>query len=207
MSEQQPGVPQYPGAQQYPSAPPAQYPAAPADAPFATPYPDAPRGPNMPVSPYATQQYPGAQAYPGANTAYATYGAPAEPRGKGLGATALVGALIAAIVAPIAAAIAGYRIGLGASREFTLRDIDDRFDWSVLAPVRDWVLIAEVSFWVGTVLGLWALIQGIVAIAKNRGRGAGIAALVLAILGPFVFGAAIYFTLVVGAVGGSSIGG
>lgn len=36
----------------------------------------------------------------------------------------------------------------------------------------------------GTVFGIWALTQGIVAIATNRGRGFGIAALVIAFLGP-----------------------
>jgi hypothetical protein len=42
-------------------------------------------------------------------------------------------------------------------------------------------------FWhipLGTILGLWALIQGIVAIVQNRGRGAGIAAVAIAFAAP-----------------------
>jgi hypothetical protein len=36
----------------------------------------------------------------------------------------------------------------------------------------------------GTALGIWALVQGIVAVATRRGRGYGVAAIVLAALGP-----------------------
>ena len=41
---------------------------------------------------------------------------------------------------------------------------------ALLSPVRDLVLWAEIGFWAGTVLGIWALIQGIVAIATRRGQ-------------------------------------
>jgi hypothetical protein len=39
---------------------------------------------------------------------------------------------------------------------------------------------------VGTLLGLWALVQGIVAIASRRGRGWGVAALILAVAAPMI---------------------
>jgi hypothetical protein len=42
--------------------------------------------------------------------------------------------------------------------------------------------LLQVAF--GTGLGLWALVQGIVAIATRRGRAFGVAALVIAVLAP-----------------------
>ena len=84
-------------------------------------------------------------------------------------------------------------------------DID--FDWSILTPVRDWVLLGEIAFWAGTVLGTWALVQGIVAIVKDRGRGWGIAAVVLAVIGPIAFAVGVQALLAAGFASGASVGG
>ena len=73
--------------------------------------------------------------------------------------------------------------------------------------MRDWVLMGEVSFWVGTAIGVWALVQGIIAIVKGRGRGAGIAAVVIAALGPIAFGAVVQGFLTAGLAAGTGIGG
>ena len=73
--------------------------------------------------------------------------------------------------ATVLGSIAAYNIGLGTGREIALRPMDIDFDWSMLTPVREWVLVGELAFWGGTVLGIWALVQGIIAIVKNRGRG------------------------------------
>jgi hypothetical protein len=81
------------------------------------------------------------------------------------------------------------------------------FDWSILTPVRDWVLMGEIAFWAGTAIGIWALVQGIVAIATRRGRGAGIAAVVIAAVGPLIFGAVVQGFLTAGFAAGSGIGG
>ncbi len=62
------------------------------------------------------------------------------------------------------------------------------FDWRVLTPVRDLVLLGEVSFWAGTVVGIAAFVLGIVAVSRRAATGAGVAAIVLSVLGPFVFG-------------------
>jgi hypothetical protein len=134
------------------------------------------------------------------------YGSPPARRSSALGVVALVLALVATVGASILGAIASYRIGLGAGREITARTFDTDFDWSILTPVRDWVLLGEVSFWVGTALGVWALVQGIVAIVTARGRGAGIAAVIVAALGPIVFGAVVQGFLTAGLAAGTGIG-
>ncbi|MBW9121015.1 hypothetical protein JNB63_13025 [Microbacterium trichothecenolyticum] len=147
--------------------------------------------------------YPVASAGPGA-----VYGPPAPAkRSGGLGFTALALALVATVGASLVAAIASFNIGLGAGREVVSRPFTGDFDWGVLTPVRDWVLLGEVSFWVGTALGVWALIQGIVAIVTSRGRGAGIAAVVIAALGPIAFGAVVQGFLTAGLAAGTGIGG
>ena len=58
---------------------------------------------------------------------------------------------------------------------------------AILSPVRDLLLWAELSLWIGTATGIAAIVLGIIAIVKRRGRGSGIAALVLAGLGPIVY--------------------
>jgi hypothetical protein len=136
------------------------------------------------------------------------YGAPVPAKRSGaLGIVALALALVATIGASLLAAIASFNIGLGSGREISSRPFTGDFDWSVLTPVRDWVLLGEVSFWIGTALGVWALIQGIVAIVTSRGRGAGIAAVVIAALGPIAFGAVVQGFLTAGLAAGTGIGG
>ena len=120
---------------------------------------------------------------------------------------ALIAGLGAAILAPIGAAVAAFNIGLGTGREIALQPMAIDFDWSVLSPVRDWVLLAEISFWVGTVLGIWAIVQGIVAIVTRRGRGAGIAAVVVGALGVLVFAVALQGFLTAGLAAGSGLRG
>jgi len=137
-----------------------------------------------------------------------TYGAPAAARRSSLlGFIALGLAIVATLGASLFAAIASFNIGLGAGREISTRPFTADFDWSVLVPVRDWVLMGEVSFWVGTALGVWALVQGIVAIVTGRGRGAGIAAVIVAAVGPIAFGAVVQGFLTAGLAAGTGIGG
>ena len=142
----------------------------------------------------------------GPTAATPAYGAPPARRSSVLGVIALGLALVATVGAGIMGAIASYQIGLGAGREITARTFDADFDWSILTPVRDWVLLGEVSFWVGTALGVWALVQGIVAIVTARGRGAGIAAVIVAALGPIVFGAVVQGFLTAGLAAGTGMG-
>lgn len=128
-------------------------------------------------------------------------------RSNALGVVALVLALLAAFGASSFAALASFNIGLGTGREIAMRALETDFDWSILTPVRDWVLLGEVSFWTGTVLGITALVLGIVAIVTRRGRGVGIAAVVIAALGPVVFGVFVQGFLTAGFTAGSGLGG
>ena len=75
-------------------------------------------------------------------------------------------------------------------------------DLSLLSPARDQVLWAELSFWLGTILGIAAIVLGIIAIAKKKGRGAGIAALVVAVVGVVLF----FIVLVTALAAGSAAG-
>ena len=142
---------------------------------------------------------------------YGPYTPPPPPapasEGSGLGVVAMVLAVIAVLGATVIGSIAAYNIGLGTGREIALRPMDIDFDWSVLTPVRDWVLLGEIAFWGGTVLGIWAIVQGIIAIVKNRGRGWAIAAVVVAVIGPIAFGVGVQAFLTAGFAAGASIGG
>src|SRR5690606_42154186 len=79
-------------------------------------------------------------------------------------------------------------------------------DLSILTPVRIQVLWAEIAFWSGTALGVGAIVLGIVAVAKRRGRGLGVTAIVLAALGPFGFFLAVSVFLGIGAAASASGG-
>ncbi len=129
------------------------------------------------------------------------------PAGPGLGIVAMALAVIAVLGATVIGSIAAYNIGIGTGREIALRPMDIDFDWSVLTPVREWVLVGELAFWAGTVLGTWAIVQGIIAIVKNRGRGWAIGAIVVAVIGPIAFGIGVQAFLAAGFAAGASIGG
>ena len=116
-------------------------------------------------------------------------------------------AIVAAVVVPLVVGVATFNVGLGAGRELALRPLDADFDWSVLTPVRDWVLVAELSFYVGTALGVWAIVQGIIAIVTDRGRRTGIAAVAVAVLGAILFAIALQSGLTAGLAAGTGIGG
>ncbi|OIH95390.1 hypothetical protein BIU90_01405 [Curtobacterium sp. MCBA15_001] len=51
---------------------------------------------------------------------------------------------------------------------------------------RSQLTIGSVLMGVGTLFGLWAIVQGIVAIATKRGRGLGIFAVILAVVAAIV---------------------
>jgi hypothetical protein len=127
--------------------------------------------------------------------------------GSGLGVVAFLFAVIAALGATILGSIAGFHIGLGTGREIALQPMDIDFDWSMLTPVREWVLLGELAFWGGTFFGIWAIVQGIIAIVKNRGRGWGIAAVIVAAIGPIAFATGVQAFLAAGFASGASVGG
>lgn len=198
--------PAFPPPPQGPFAPPAaQPPAAPSapGAPVAAPAPGSPAAPPAPVY----QAPPGAFAGPAGGYA-APYAPLARPAGSpDLGRIALLLALVATVALTIVAAVLSWQIGFRVSSGADLTALVNRIaagDLSVLTPVRQLVLWWEITAWTATALGLWALVQGIVAIAKRRARGPGIAALIIAAVGPVVFFVTCYLTLIVGVGMGSA---
>ncbi|MCR2825557.1 hypothetical protein [Microbacterium sp. zg.Y909] len=160
------------------------------------PYPTPSAAPPPPYG-YPAQPYAGPPAGPVGRPPLRE---PQAPRPGTLGTVALVLALAAAVLASVIAAVACVRVGeVGGAA--ILAGPASEFDFAYLAPARGSVLTAELSFWAGTVLGIWALVQGIVAIAQQRGRGQGIAAVVVAALGPVVFAVAVVIGLSAGASG------
>lgn len=135
---------------------------------------------------------------------------PPEPtrRGRPLGTWALALSVVAAVLASAVGGFAAFRSARGAAPGLGTMS-SNGFDWRVLSPVRDLVLLGEVAFWSGTVIGLTALVLGIVAIVRRSGRGAGIAGLVIAVLGPAIFGGLTLIAIVAGLAsvpsGGSSV--
>ncbi|MCI1019443.1 hypothetical protein HWD99_12475 [Microbacterium sp. C5A9] len=122
-----------------------------------------------------------------------------EKRSSLLGILALVFAIAAAVVIPIIGGIVGFEIG---TRLPSGLDTNDPDLLTILSPARDQVLWAEIAFWTGTVLGIAAIVAGIIAIRRKQGRGAGIAAIVVAVLGPIVFWVGIVIALSAGTASG-----
>lgn len=196
----QPAPPAYeatPPAYQPQTAPPAyqQQTAPPA-------YPSAP--PAYQATPPAYQSAPpGAYQVPvgGYSAPAGDYQAPAsEPKKSGmLGILALVAAGIATLIIPIIAGFTSFEIGKRLPGGFDATGSDAL---AALAPARDQVLWTEVAFWTGTVLGIAAIVVGIIAIVKKKGRGAGIAAVVVAALGAVVFWVVVGVMLPAGVAAG-----
>jgi hypothetical protein len=141
---------------------------------------------NQPAPPPAYQP-------PAGSTAAGSY--PPPPAGepatgtKGparLGIIAFVAALAAAVIGSVIAFIAGMQGGSLA--QYADVTGGSTVDADSLPPEGQQLAIsagvlAFVAFAVWGILALWGLIQGIVAAVKNRGRGWGIAAIVIAVLG------------------------
>lgn len=198
--EPHPNVPPVPRAPENVEAP-AAFAAPPA---FGVPVP--PPAPLTGIAPPVPQPetfgapMPGAQppAYAAPAGAYSVpqggYTAPAqayqpirrEPGPRAIGVLSFLLALIAAIATPILAGYAGFEIGLGVPSSAS-QIMANPESLAFLSPVREQVLWAEIAFWTGTGLGLVALILGIVAIARRRGRGFGIAGLVISVIAPVIF--------------------
>lgn len=190
-----------------------QFPAPDGDGPVSAPSIPGPSAPPVarpapPVAPPGSYRVPvGGYAAPMSGRAGgyqppqgdSSRGVPASSRTTGV--VALVLALVAAVVVPIAAGLVAYRIGVllpGSTRIGVGSSFTD--DLSVLTPARAQVLWAEILFWTGTALGIAAMVLGIIATARRRGRGPGIAAIVLSALGPFGYFLAVSVFLGIGAI-------
>jgi len=130
---------------------------------------------------------------------------PASPTHPGtLGALSLALALCALVGATLLSAITGFAAAEGAMRHAIvvspsgLENLTESQLLALLTPVRGLVLWAEIGFWAGTLLGVASLALGIVAIVTRRGRGPGIAGVVIAAVAPFLYGAAVGLAIVTG---------
>jgi hypothetical protein len=121
----------------------------------------------------------------------AAYGAPApaaRPKGSSrLGVIAFLAALLGIIIGSILATIGGMQTGsLTQYADYSTGTGTLDYD-SVPQSVQQMGIAAGLltvaAFLVWGAFALWGFIQGIVAAVKNRGRGWGIAAIVLAVIG------------------------
>ncbi|GAB6857010.1 hypothetical protein [Microbacterium xylanilyticum] len=179
--------------------PPPGYTAPPA-APGGYAAPPVPQPETQTSYPQPPQAPPGAFAGPAGGYA-APFPAPAARRGgAAIGRVALILALVATVLLTVLNAVLAWQIGYGAGSGTTLPELEKQLaaeDLSAFTPVRELVLWWEITAWVASGLGIWALVQGIVAIARRRGRGSGIAAVIIAALGPFVFFFVAYVVLAI----------
>lgn len=133
--------------------------------------------PPDPQGPSAYSPPPAAPAYAPATTA--------RPKGRpGLGVVAFVVALVGTVAGSILAYAGGLQIGpLAAySTDGTTTISPDDLTPALQQALITGSVLLVVAFGVMAVLALWALVQGIIAAVKNRGRGWGIAAIVVAVI-------------------------
>lgn len=144
---------------------------------------------------------PQAPSYQGYGGGYQLPGAePVAQRPAGLGIWALVLSLVALIVAPTLGAIGGFGMGIGLGPyglEYLAYPGSNPLE--IFSGVRTETLWAEIGFWIGTVAGLWAIVQGIIAAVQARGRVAAIIAIVVAVIAPFAYFIALSMALGIGA--------
>jgi len=150
--------------------------------------------PAIPPTPptYGQQPVPGQQPAYGQQPA-AGYGAPsgwgrpapAEPRPRTLGLTAMILSLALIVLSVLASAIVGITFGQFTTRassgvSFNTNDLSS----SEAAAVAPAGLLMGVQMLLGTLLGILALVLGIVAVATKRGRPFGVVAIVVSVLAP-----------------------
>jgi hypothetical protein len=192
----QPAEPERPRFGEY--APAAEPHAAPPAAPqYAQPQPQQQYSqPQPPQNPYAQQQYPQQQLPPQHQAPQQPlysqqnpYGTPlGAPKPKGVGVVAFVVGLVVLIATPIVVALATAAFAPGMEKAYNgAGGIDpELLNESETAQLGGAAFGLFAFLAVATILGLWALIQGIIATARNRGRVFGILAMVFAIVAPIV---------------------
>lgn len=153
-------------------------------------------------APYAPPLQPSAYVAPWAPPPAGQFSgallAPAPPRSAALGRFALISSLFAAIVVPVLMAA-----GFAPIAPLLVNQVNagnDPFaDLGWLHPVAGWELLAELSFYAGTIAGIVAIVAGLVAAIGGRGRVAGIWAIVVGALAPLVVAAVMFVILVTAA--------
>jgi hypothetical protein len=150
--------------------------------------PPEPQGQPTPPPAYSPPADSAPSGYPAANYA-PPVGEPA-PKTKGpagLGIIAFAASVAGIVIGSILAFMGGLQTG-GLGQYAEVSSGSGTVDGNSLPPEGQQMLITAgiltfSAFAVWGVLALWGLIQGIIAAVKNRGRGWGIAAIVLAVIG------------------------
>ncbi|MFZ8756814.1 hypothetical protein ACO03V_05265 [Microbacterium sp. HMH0099] len=130
------------------------------------------------------------------------YAQPAHTKGgRGLGLIAFLAALAGAVIGSILGFVGGMQSGSLA--QYVDITGTTQVDPNTIPPEGQNAavvggILTLVAFLVWGALALWGLIQGIIAAVKNRGRGWGIAAIIVAVIG---IGAVLTFTSIGVAVG------
>ncbi|RDV46273.1 hypothetical protein DOE76_03770 [Leifsonia sp. ku-ls] len=147
-----------------------------------------------PTPPQYTAPAYGAPQYAPAPTAW-----PAQepaPRSRALGLTSMLIALPLFVLSVIASAIVGVTIGPFATRSATGFSYNTgdlpASEAASIAPVG---LLMGAQLLVGTALGIFALVLGIVAVATKRGRPFGIVGIIVSVAAPIVSFAVYAITL------------
>ena len=94
-------------------------------------------------------------------------------------------AFIVAVTMFVLSAIAAAFIGQGLSAAVVIEN-GRAVPGSVTTGGGIFALAAIIHVALGTALGIWAIVQGIVAVVKQRGRGFGVAAIIIAALAPLL---------------------
>ncbi|QZQ55310.1 hypothetical protein KZI27_19035 [Curtobacterium sp. TC1] len=145
---------------------------------------------------YGQQPYAAAPASSG-SPAWQSYEEP-KAKKKTLGVVAFVVGLAALVVG----VIGGYLFGqaFGGSEAFR-----DSMENSGATPSDSQItelmtssnaVTGSLMFYLGTALGLWAIVQGIIAAVTKRGRAWGVVAIIVAVVAVIAFGIAIGFAAV-----------
>lgn len=120
--------------------------------------------------------------------AWQSYDEP-KPKKKTVGVVAFVVGLAALVVGIVAGVLFGSAFGgSSALREATQGSSTTLSDSAMQELLRSpGAVTASLLFYLGTALGLWAIVQGIIAAATKRGRAWGVWAIVLAVVAVIVF--------------------
>ncbi|WP_382304797.1 hypothetical protein [Herbiconiux sp. UC225_62] len=172
---------------------PASGSPAPTAVPPVAPTPPVPPYGSNPPAPYGAPpqapQYTGYQSPLGSGVPGSGYPGPllgAPPRPKTLGIIAFVAGLVALIGSPIFSGLVAQGVAplMSYYADGTIDVSDIPADQLTAASGAFVGMFATILFC--AVIGLWALVQGIVATATNRGRAFGVLAIVASVLAPIV---------------------
>jgi hypothetical protein len=112
------------------------------------------------------------------------------PRSRRLGRVALIVSLVVLVAATVSAIVGRANGNPLAGSIYTFGDIGeagqpDAFDVYYTSVVLPWTALTAA----GVLLALWALIQGIVAVVRRRGRGSGTLAIAVVVVAAIVYAA------------------